>query len=147
MNILCRYSGASTRSSVQQSGLLNKLNSKETHIVHFFNELSRKDQELSNLRKSKIEIDNCLRQTLREKIMIQENLDEKIMDLEQQVDRLENNKSREGANLEYLKNVIISFLVSSDADDKRHMLNAIGAVLKFNLPEMESISNYFSSKK
>lgn len=60
--------------------------------------------------------------------------------------RLERCKTREGANLEYLKNVIISFIVTRDADDKRHMLNAISAVLQFTSAEMQTINAAFQKK-
>lgn len=60
--------------------------------------------------------------------------------------RLERCKTREGANLEYLKNVIISFIVTRDAEDKRHMLNAISAVLQFTNGEMQTINAAFQRK-
>lgn len=49
-------------------------------------------------------------------------------------------QTREGANLEYLKNVVISYITSKDADDRRHMLNAISAVLQFTTAESETIN-------
>lgn len=63
------------------------------------------------------------------------------------LNRLERCKSREGANLEYLKNVILSFLASTDKDSKRHMVNAIGAVLKFSPSEIKIINSYFINNK
>lgn len=60
--------------------------------------------------------------------------------------RLERCKTREGANLEYLKNVIISFIVTRDAEDKRHMLNAISAVLQFTNAELQTINGAFQRK-
>lgn len=54
--------------------------------------------------------------------------------------RLQRCQSREGANLEYLKNVVLSFLLSNDSSSKRHMLNAIAAVLRFSPPELERVS-------
>ena len=61
--------------------------------------------------------------------------------------RLERSKSREGANLEYLKNVTLSYLTTSDVDGKRKMLNAIGAVLRFDDNEISLINNHFGKKK
>lgn len=54
--------------------------------------------------------------------------------------RLERCKSREGANLEYLKNVVLSYLLSTDSSCKAHMLNAIAAVLKFSDSEQQTIT-------
>lgn len=48
--------------------------------------------------------------------------------------------------MEYLKNVIISFIVTRDAEDKRHMLNAISAVLQFTNGEMQTINAAFQRK-
>lgn len=122
-------------------------NIPETYMIFYSNELARKDMELSSIRKAKRESDELIRQTLKEKIMIQEDLDEKIGNLEQKVYFLEKMKSREGANLEYLKNVTISYLTTSDAIAKRKMLNAIAAVLKFDESELTLVNNYFTGKK
>lgn len=122
-------------------------NSPETYMIFYSNELARKDMELSSVRKAKRECEELIRQTLKEKIMIQEELDEKIANLEQKVYFLEKMKSREGANLEYLKNVTISYLTTSDVQAKKKMLNAIGAVLKFDDSELTLINNHFGKKK
>lgn len=61
--------------------------------------------------------------------------------------RLERTKSREGANLEYLKNVTISYLTTTEAEAKSKMLNAIGAVLKFDDYEIALISKVAGNSK
>jgi CII-binding regulator of phage lambda lysogenization HflD len=131
--------------------ILNQQNSNsnipETYMIFYSNELARKDMELSSVRKAKRETDDMLRQTLKDKIMMHEELDEKIANLEQKVIYLEKMKSREGANLEYLKNVTISYLTTSDSHAKKKMLNAIGAVLKFDDSENSMINNHFGKKK
>lgn len=60
--------------------------------------------------------------------------------------RLERCKTREGANLEYLKNVIISYIVSKDPDGRRHMMNAISAVLQFTPAETQAINSALHKK-
>ncbi|KAG5681942.1 hypothetical protein PVAND_011343 [Polypedilum vanderplanki] len=132
---------------LNQQNSTNSCNIPETHMIFYSNELARKDMELASIRKAKRETDELLRQTLKDKIMIQEELDEKIGNLEQKVYYLEKMKSREGANLEYLKNVTISYLTTSDAQAKKKMLNAIGAVLKFDETENSMINNHFNKKK
>uniref|UniRef100_A0A7G3AR34 Putative myosin-11 tabanus bromius n=1 Tax=Lutzomyia longipalpis TaxID=7200 RepID=A0A7G3AR34_LUTLO len=119
---------------------------EEYHMLHYVHELARKDVEISALRKARHSAESALRQALQDKVTTQEELHDKINQLEEEVDRLERCKSREGANLEYLKNVTLSFLATNDNVSKRHMLNAIGAVLKFSPLEMKSITNYFSKK-
>ncbi|XP_059610805.1 GRIP and coiled-coil domain-containing protein 1 [Phlebotomus argentipes] len=121
-------------------------NVEEYHMLHYVHELARKDVEISALRKAKHSAESSLRQALQDKVSTQEELHDKISQLEENVDRLERCKSREGANLEYLKNVTLSFLATNDNVRKRHMLNAIGAVLKFSPIEMKSINNYFTKK-
>ncbi|KAH8381381.1 hypothetical protein KR093_003929 [Drosophila rubida] len=116
------------------------------HMLHYANELARKDIEISALRKSKYTAEATLRKAIQDKVTAQQEMHEKIECLEEQVDRLERCKTREGANLEYLKNVIISFIVTRDVDGKRHMLNAISAVLQFTNAEMITINAAFQKK-
>lgn len=59
--------------------------------------------------------------------------------------RLERCQSREGANLEYLKNVVFSFLETNSPSSKQHMLNAIGAVLKFSEEELDRVRRHSSN--
>lgn len=117
------------------------------HMIHYANEIARKDVEISTLRKSKYAAESSLRQALQDKITSQEELHDKIQNLEEQVDRLERCKTREGANLEYLKNVIISFLSTHNLEGKRHMVNAIGAVLQFTPAEIKAINSIFQKSK
>ncbi len=46
-----------------------------------------------------------------------------------------------GANLEYLKNVVLSYMLSSDSASRDHMLKAIGAVLIFSGQEVKQARN------
>ncbi|XP_037049929.1 GRIP and coiled-coil domain-containing protein 1 [Bradysia coprophila] len=120
--------------------------SSEYHMLHYVHELSRKEVEITSLRKAKHLAESSLRQALQDKVTQQQDLHDRIMNLEENIDRLERCKSREGANLEYLKNVFLSFLVSNDIESRRHMVNAIGAVLKFSPTEVQTINNYFSKR-
>ncbi|XP_054726370.1 GRIP and coiled-coil domain-containing protein 1 [Anastrepha obliqua] len=116
------------------------------HMLHYANEIARKDIEIAGLRKAKYAAESALRKAIQEKVNAQEDLCDKIALLEEHVDRLERCKTREGANLEYLKNVIISYIVTRDPDGKRHMLNAISAVLQLTPAEMQTINNAFQKK-
>lgn len=119
----------------------------KTNILHYVHELARKDVEISSLRKSKHSAESAMRQAIKDKITCQQELHDQVADLEEQVGRLDRCQSREGANLEYLKNVILNFILTKDLETKRHMVNAIGAVLKFSPSETKLISNYFYIKK
>ncbi|XP_005186206.1 GRIP and coiled-coil domain-containing protein 1 [Musca domestica] len=116
------------------------------HMLHYANEIARKDIEIANLRKAKYQAETAMRKAIHDKVVSQEELSNKIDALEEQVDRLERCQTREGANLEYLKNVVISYIVSKDADGKRHMMNAISAVLQFTPAEMQVINASFQKK-
>ena len=78
-----QFSESSDRRKISTSGS----NLPETHMIYYSNELARKEMELTSIRKAKREAESLIRQTLKEKIMLQEELDDKIMHLEQQVDR------------------------------------------------------------
>lgn len=114
-------------------------------MLHYVHELSRKEVEITSLRKSKHLAEQTLRQALQDKAMSQQSLYEKIANLEENVDRLERCKSREGANLEYLKNVFLSFLLSNNKDGRRHKVNAISAVLQFSPSEMSAVNKHFNT--
>ncbi|CRK98492.1 CLUMA_CG011849, isoform A [Clunio marinus] len=136
-----------TEKNVERKISSSTQNLPETHMIYYSNELARKDIELSTTRKAKREAEDLIRQTLKEKIMIQEELSERIKQLELEVHKLERSKSRESANLEYLKNVTLSFLLTSDPESRKKMLNAITAVLKFDESEIAQISILSSKKK
>ncbi|XP_021924703.1 GRIP and coiled-coil domain-containing protein 1 [Zootermopsis nevadensis] len=110
------------------------------HMLHYAHELARRDVEISNLRKAKHQLEGTFRELQRAATTKEEQDQEKINELKEEVARLQRCQSREGANLEYLKNVVLSFLLSSDSNSKRHMLNAIAAVLKFSSSELERVS-------
>jgi uncharacterized coiled-coil protein SlyX len=59
----------------------------DCHMIHYSNELARKDLELSALRKAKREAENLFRKAMKEKVMIKEEMDEKISILEQEIGR------------------------------------------------------------
>uniref|UniRef100_A0A1A9VPG0 GRIP domain-containing protein n=1 Tax=Glossina austeni TaxID=7395 RepID=A0A1A9VPG0_GLOAU len=120
--------------------------SDSCHMLHYANEIARKDIEITNLRKSRYVAETSMRKAIQEKVAAQEELLNKISALEEQVDRLERCKTREGANLEYLKNVIISYIVSKDPDGRRHMMNAISAVLQFTPAETQAINSALHKK-
>ncbi|XP_011298301.1 GRIP and coiled-coil domain-containing protein 1 [Fopius arisanus] len=110
-------------------------------MLHYAHELARRDIQVSGLRKLNSQLEATLRENQRDLMTITQRHAEEIKTLENKITRLEAYKSREGANLEYLKNVIVNFLTSNDASSRRHMLNAIGTVLRFTPDEMEKIQH------
>ncbi|XP_020723304.2 GRIP and coiled-coil domain-containing protein 1 [Bombus affinis] len=110
-------------------------------ILHYSQELARKEVQVSASRKKVLELEATLREKQREVIYIKEKQKENIKTLQAQIARLEACKSREGANLEYLKNVFINYLTTSDVSSKRHMLNAISTVLRFTAEELNKVKH------
>lgn len=110
-------------------------------ILHYSQELARKEVQVSASRKKVLELEATLREKQREVIYIKEKQKENVKALQAQIARLEACKSREGANLEYLKNVFINYLTTSDVSSKRHMLNAISTVLRFTVEELNKVKH------
>ena len=53
--------------------------------------------------------------------------------------RLERMTTVEGASQEYLKNVVLNYMLSTDVGSRNHMLKAIGAVLKLTSKEIKRV--------
>ncbi|OAD54500.1 GRIP and coiled-coil domain-containing protein 1 [Eufriesea mexicana] len=117
------------------------LTSDSPPILHYSQELARKEVQVSASRKKVLELEATLREKQREIVHMKEKQKEDTKALQAQIARLEACKSREGANLEYLKNVFINYLTTSDVSSKRHMLNAISTVLRFTTEELNKAQN------
>lgn len=110
-------------------------------ILHYTQELARKEVQVSSSRKKVLELEALLREQQREILHMKEQQQEETKSLKAHITRLEACKSREGANLEYLKNVFINYLTTNDISSKRHMLNAISTVLRFTPDELSKIKH------
>ena len=117
------------------------LTSDSPPILHYSQELARKEVQVSASRRKVLELEATLREKQREVVHIKEKQKEETKGLQAQIARLEACKSREGANLEYLKNVFINYLTTNDVSSKRHMLNAISTVLRFTIEELNKIKH------
>ncbi|XP_054272963.1 GRIP and coiled-coil domain-containing protein 1 [Macrosteles quadrilineatus] len=113
--------------------------SEGRHMLHYAHESARYQVDVAKLRKQSHRLETQLRDTQRAAAEERVTLTQRVTELQNQVDRLERCQSREGANLEYLKNVVLSYLVSNDSSCKAHMLNAIAAVLKFSEQEQQRV--------
>ncbi|KAG6445470.1 hypothetical protein O3G_MSEX003933 [Manduca sexta] len=109
------------------------------HMLHYAQELARKDLDISQLRKEKHTLEGQYRDCQREATIEKERFKEVVRTLKEEIDRLRRIQSREGANLEYLKNVVMAYLMSTDYAGRKHMLNAIAAVLHFTTSEKNMV--------
>lgn len=114
----------------------------EGPLLHHLEELARKDQEVSQLRREKRQLETTMREVQMAALNRQQAQQDKIERLEEEAERYRRNVSREGENLEYLKNVVLQYMTSSDAESRNLMLNAISAVLKFTSNEVENVRKY-----
>uniref|UniRef100_S4P4V8 DNA double-strand break repair Rad50 ATPase n=4 Tax=Pararge aegeria TaxID=116150 RepID=S4P4V8_9NEOP len=121
-------------------GMLND-GSAPPHMLHYAHELARKDLDITQLRREKHILEGHYRDCQREATIEKERFKEVIRTLKEEIDRLRRIQSREGANLEYLKNVVMAYLMSTDYAGRKHMLNAIAAVLHFTNNERKMVFN------
>ncbi|XP_045447516.1 GRIP and coiled-coil domain-containing protein 1 [Melitaea cinxia] len=109
------------------------------HLLHYAHELARKDLDITQLRREKHVLEGQYRDCQRDATIEKERFKEVLRTLKEEIDRLRRSQSREGANLEYLKNVVMAYLMSSDYAGRKHMLNAIAAVLHFTDSERKIV--------
>ncbi|KAG8194847.1 hypothetical protein JTE90_017280 [Oedothorax gibbosus] len=115
---------------------------KDGHILHYIQELSRKDIEISNLRQARIQSESALRKLQQAMAVIEDDYTQEVESLKSKVKLLESSQDEEGTNVEYLKNVVLGFLKCSDPGSRRHMVNAIATVLHFTSGEVQAIKEY-----
>ncbi|KAL3872946.1 hypothetical protein ACJMK2_036116 [Sinanodonta woodiana] len=117
----------------------------EITLLYFAQEQARKDVEIGNLRKQKRELEGALRELQLSSCTKEENLYEEIENLKEEIRKSERSRNREGANLEYLKNVMYKFLICHDVAGKQQMLNAITTILQFSPQEKSTVQTYTRS--
>jgi hypothetical protein len=108
-------------------------------ILHYVEELARKEGEILGLRRSKNQLEASLREMQMAFVTMEHKVAEQKQHLHEELARLERNQSREGANLEYLKNVLLEFFLHSDPSSQSHMFNAIAACLHFSPKEIQRV--------
>ncbi|XP_057709684.1 GRIP and coiled-coil domain-containing protein 1 [Corythoichthys intestinalis] len=101
--------------------------------------LARKEAEAEALRRQKRRLEDDLRR-LRERLLDDAGRRrEEMLDLKARLDAAAREQKREGANVEYLKNVIYKFLTLPDAGGRRQTLDAILAILHFSPQEKHCV--------
>lgn len=111
----------------------------EMTLLYFAQEQARKDVDISALRKQKRDLEVSLRDLQLSTSSKQEQLYEEIDRLKEELRKRDRSISREGANLEYLKNVTYKFLICHDPVGKQQMLNAITTILQFSPQEKTTV--------
>ncbi len=114
--------------------------SSESSIFYFAHEQRRKDVEINTLRKQKHSLELALRDLQHSTTLKEDKYQDQVEQLEENIRKYERNKSRESANLEYLKNVVFQYMVCSDVNGKQQMLNAIATILQFSPREKDAVT-------
>ena len=111
-------------------------------MIVFLQEIARKDVEIKELRQQQYQSETSLRELQLNFSVKEERYQDKIEELEDTVRKLERMTTVEGASQEYLKNVVLNYMLSTDMASKNHMLKAIGAVLKLNQKEIKRVIDH-----
>ncbi|XP_063782744.1 GRIP and coiled-coil domain-containing protein 1 [Pseudophryne corroboree] len=112
------------------NGLELPQNNASAFLV-YIEQLSRKEAEIGSLRRRKHELEAEV-QSMQERLT---EKSEEMHSLHEQVQKALRDRSREGANMEYLKNVLLGFLTMPDPCGRQHTLSALLAVLHFSPEE------------
>uniref|UniRef100_A0A1A8FDQ5 GRIP and coiled-coil domain containing 1 n=1 Tax=Nothobranchius korthausae TaxID=1143690 RepID=A0A1A8FDQ5_9TELE len=121
------------------SQALRQATPTESTLLLYADQLARKEVEVSGLRRQKHGLEEDLHQLQAKLIANAERHDEEMLELRGQLDKLIRDRSREGANLEYLKNVIYRFLTLQDASGRLQTLGAILTILHFSPQEKQDV--------
>lgn len=110
--------------------------------LHYVQELARKEVEIKDLRAHQYQAETGLREIQLNMSAKEERYQDKIEELEDTVRKLERMTTGEGASQEYLKNVVLNYMLSTDMGSKNHMLKAIGAVLRLTPKEVKRVMDH-----
>ena len=111
----------------------------DTKLLHFAQERGRHEVEMMSLRRQKYSLESALRELQCSMIMKESNHSEQVDMLQEVIKKHERDKSRENANLEYLKNVIYRYMICHDGHGRQQMLNAISTILQFSPAEKQQV--------
>ncbi|BFZ07564.1 hypothetical protein BsWGS_10603 [Bradybaena similaris] len=137
--------GADRSGSLEETEAVNKLLElpkgiqNEAAFIHFAEERGRLKVDILTLRKQKRQLEVALRDVQLSASQKEEKLRDEISALTEQIADTQRHSVREGANLEYLKNVLLKFLTSMDSLGKQKMLKALMTILQFSPKEKELV--------
>ncbi|NXH63987.1 GCC1 protein, partial [Rhabdornis inornatus] len=119
---------------------LQPCSGSEPTFFLYAEQLARKEVEIAALRKQRHQLEVQLHQLQGRALAEEDKHREEVAALRGEIQKSCRDKSREGANLEYLKNVVYRFLTLPDARGRQQTLTAILAILHFSPEEKLSIA-------
>ncbi|KAL4617969.1 GRIP and coiled-coil domain-containing protein 1-like [Arapaima gigas] len=135
-------SGSSTSEPVQGDLIeqaLKLAGPNEPTLLLYAEQLARKEVEIGSLRRHKHQLEADLHQLQDKLITNGERYDEEVSALRDQLDKYARDQRREGANLEYLKNIIYRYLTLQDSKGRQQTLSAILTILHFSPQEKQAV--------
>jgi len=112
----------------------------DAKILHFAHERSRYEAEAASLRRQKYSLETALREARRDAALTAEIHAGEIRELREDLAKRDRDRSRETANLEYLKNVVHRYMTCrGGASARQQMLNAIATILQFSPAEKQQV--------
>uniref|UniRef100_S4RW49 GRIP domain-containing protein n=1 Tax=Petromyzon marinus TaxID=7757 RepID=S4RW49_PETMA len=108
-------------------------------LLHYAEQLSRREVEMAALRREKRDLERSVRALREEIATAEEKHQQEVQSLRAMLDERARERGRDGASLEYLKNVVYRYLTLGDARGRQHALNAIAAVLHFSPVERQAV--------
>lgn len=112
----------------------------ECQLLHYAQELARKDAELLRTLREKRDVESALRDLQRSLLLKEQKDTQEREALRLRLSQLEHmpGPSDSGkVNLQYLKNVVLQYLLCNEAPARKHMLNAIAVGLRFTPREAQ----------
>ncbi|XP_016355710.1 GRIP and coiled-coil domain-containing protein 1-like [Sinocyclocheilus anshuiensis] len=111
----------------------------EPTLLLYAEQLARKEVDVAALRKQKHRLEEDLHQLQGKLIANGERHEEEVAELRCELDKRIRDQGRDGANLEYLKNVIYRFLTLHDTRGRQQTLTAILTILHFSPQEKQAV--------
>lgn len=133
-------SAESPAGSVVSELLANVGVADDAKILHYAHERSRYEAEASALRRQKYSLESALREARRDAAVAAELHDSEVRELRESLAKQDRDRSRETANLEYLKNVVHRYMTCrGSVSARQQMLNAIATILQFSPAEKHQV--------
>lgn len=111
----------------------------EPTLLLYAEQLARKEVENGALRRQKRRLEEDVHQLQGKLIANGERHDEEVAELRTELDKRVRDQGRDGANLEYLKNIIYKYLTLQDTRGRQQTLTAILTILHFSPQEKHAI--------
>ncbi|TSK13568.1 GRIP and coiled-coil domain-containing protein 1 [Bagarius yarrelli] len=111
----------------------------KNNLLLYTEQLARNEVEISALRRQKHQLEEGLHQLQEKLFSSEERHKEEMEGMRAQLDKRIRDQSRDGANMEYLKNVIYRFLTLQDWKGRQQTLTAILTILHFSPQERQAV--------